>query len=246
MRTEVEIVARARRSPRVRAVGGLAVRETGSSSAHLISTAATPLGGDSIEIRVRLEPGATLHLRTVAAAIALPSAHRPDSSTLWFIDVGDGARLYLNPEPTVVAGGAEHHTSTTVTAHPDATVIIGEHAQLGRAIESPANHARARWRGSLRVDLDGVPMLRHAVTLGEPARGPKLSGDASSHRALSSVFRYPDDRSAEVSATGYAARLELVPPPGAHGATLTTALAATAAGARRYCDDLDLTADEVV
>ncbi|MGC4963333.1 urease accessory protein UreD [Gordonia sp. DT101] len=229
MHTEIEIVARCGRSPRVAATGGLALRRTGPESAHLISTAATPLGGDTIAVRVTVEAGAVLHLRTVAATIALPSAERIDSSSEWFIQVADGGRLHLDPEPIVVAGGAHHRTSTSVVAHPDATVIIAEHAQLGRVTELPEHIARARWEGSLRVDIGGGPVLRHRLALG-----------GTGHRAVSSVFRYPDTRPADVSPDAYAARLELARPPGVNGATLTTALAPTTTRARTSCDELDL------
>ncbi|NDZ95582.1 urease accessory protein UreD [Streptomyces sp. SID6673] len=229
MHTEIEIVARRGRSPRVTASGGLALRRTGPESAHLISTAATPLGGDTIAVCVSVEAGAVLHLRTVAATIALPSADRVDSSSAWTIEVADGGRLYLDPEPIVVAGGAHHRTTTRVVAHPDATVIIAEHAQLGRLTELPEHVVRARWEGSLSVDIGGGPVLRHRLALG-----------GTGHRAASSVFRYPDSRPSEVSADAYAARLELARPPGANGATLTTSLAPTTTRARTLCDDLDL------
>ena len=65
MRTRVEIVAERGRRFRHQAAGGLAVRQTGSQAAHLIGTAATPLGGDDIEIRVVVEAGAHLDLGSV-------------------------------------------------------------------------------------------------------------------------------------------------------------------------------------
>ncbi|MFW0796873.1 urease accessory protein UreD [Gordonia sp. CPCC 205515] len=232
MQTEIDIVAPAGRSARVAAVGGLAARQTGPNAIHLISTAATPLGGDSIVIRVVVEAGATLHLRTVAATIALPARDRLDSTTEWHIDVAEGARLHVDPEPTIVAGGAQHGSTTTVTAHRDSTVIIAEHAQLGRAEESFAVRTRARWSGALRVDIGGLPILRHRLTLGDPAGG--------GHRAVSSVFRFPDERPATVSPVAYAARLELTRPHDIPGSTLTTALDSSTTRARGLCDDLEL------
>lgn len=232
MHTEIEIIALAGRSARVRSVGGLAARVTGPDTIHLISTAATPLGGDSIVIRVVVQAGAALHLRTVAATIALPARDRPDSTTEWHLDVAEGARLHVDPEPMIVAGGAAHRTTTTVVAHPDSTVIVAEHAQLGRAAESPEMHARARWSGAVRVDVGGAPVLRHRLELGTPGGG--------GHRAVGSVFRFPDERSAAVSPIAYAARLELARPQGIPGSTLTSALDATIARARRHCDELEL------
>lgn len=233
MHTEIAIVARAGRSPRVIATGGLAVRQTGIDTVHLISTAATPLGGDTIHVRVVVEAGASLHVETVAATLALPARHRIDSTMTWTIEVADNARLFLNPQPTVVAAGADHRTVTSVVAAATSTVIVAEHAQLGRLEETPDNSARARWRGSLRLDVGGAPILRHQLALGGP--------DSSGHRAVSSVLRYPDERPGDVSPHAYAARLELPRPAGVVGATLTTGLASSARAARVLCDELDLT-----
>ncbi len=210
----------------------MAVRQTGPSSLHLIGTAATPLGGDSITVRVVVEAGATLHLETVAATIALPSRERLDSRMDWWLEVGAGARLYVDPEPTIVAAGAEHRTDTKVIAAPDATVIVAEYAQLGRGTETQEHAARARWQGGLHVDVAGAPVLRHRLAL-EGLRGV-------GHRAVGSVFRYPDERAADVSPTAYATRLELARPAGVAGSTLTTAVTGSATAARAVCDELDL------
>ena len=39
---------------------------------HLVSAAATPLGGDTIVLRVIVEPGARLRVRSAAATVTLP------------------------------------------------------------------------------------------------------------------------------------------------------------------------------
>jgi urease accessory protein len=234
VRTQIEIVAVRGRSPRVAAVGGLAARQTGVETVHLISTAATPLGGDTIDVRVVVEEGASLHLTTVAATLALPARDRPDSVMTWDIEVGAGGRLHLDPQPTVVAGGADHRTSTAIVAHPSATVIVAEHAQLGRSVERAEDVERARWQGALRMDVGDGPLLRHRLGLGGPA--------GSGHRAVSSVLRYPDAREAAVSEMAYATRLELAAPDQGSPATLTTALGSSAQHTRSLADDLDLAA----
>ncbi|MGW0038594.1 urease accessory protein UreD [Gordonia sp. NPDC003376] len=242
MRTEVEIVVDAGRSPRLRATGGLAVRQTGVSSAHLIGTAATPLGGDHIEVVIRIGAGAFLDLGSVAATIALPAADRPDSTARWHIEVGAGARLRVDPQPTVVAGGAHHRSDIVVVLDPDATLDLHEHVQIGRSGRFADTDAGGRWQGGLRVDLPGLPVLRHRVALGPATTGPEPASTASGMRrselqAVSSVFRYPDVRAADVDAVNYAARLTL---PG--DATLTTALAESVPAARALCDALDVVA----
>ncbi|MGC4932150.1 urease accessory protein UreD [Gordonia sp. DT30] len=230
MHTEVEIVAEARRSPRIRCTGGLAVRQTGAASAHLVGTAATPLGGDHIEVLVRLGPGAALDLGSVAATIALPAADRVDSTSHWRIEVGAGARLRLDPQPTVIAGGADHQSVIEVYADADAMIDLHEHIQIGRSASHHPDDATGRWHGRLHVDVGDRPILRHGLALG--------SGSASAAVGLTtitSVFRYPDTRPAVVDATHFAARLAL-----AGDATLTTSLSEGLAQGRARCDALEV------
>lgn len=56
MRSDVVIVACAGRGP-ASSTPGIAVRRTGSDTVYLVSAAATPLGGDVINVRVVVEPG---------------------------------------------------------------------------------------------------------------------------------------------------------------------------------------------
>lgn len=232
MRTEVLIRAIPGRSAQVRAAGGLAVRQTGPTTVHLIGTAHTPLGGDEIGIRIEVAAGAVLHVRTVAATIALPARDIIDSTSRWDISVADGGRLLLEPEPMIVAGGARHSSTTVIDAGADSTVVVHEHAQLGRATEDPAHASRARWDGALHIDIGGVAALRHRVALTGGHLGDRIPGNA-----VSSVFSYPDTRPEAVSPNATAARLRLTA-----DATLTTAIADTASAARRLCEDLEFVA----
>ncbi|MGZ8179483.1 urease accessory protein UreD [Williamsia sp. SKLECPSW1] len=215
MRTVVHVVARAGRAPFSCAVGGLAVRRTGVDTLHLISTAATPLGGDHIDIRVEVEPGARLWLGTVAATIALPARGEPRSTAAWTVDVAEDGELHLAPQPTVVAAAAQHETTTRVRVAGSATALVEESAQIGRHDETGG-----AWSGRLWVDVDDRPMLRHRLDLGA---GSVLGDD---HRAVVSRFVHPDARTGDVSAVALATRMALV-----GGASLTTAVGHTVAQA---------------
>ena len=57
MHSDVLIVARPARQPRIECAGGVAARATEPNTVHLVSTAATPLGGDTIALRVVVERG---------------------------------------------------------------------------------------------------------------------------------------------------------------------------------------------
>ena len=223
MRTDVHIVARPGRSPRIRASGGLAVRQTGPDALHLISTAATPLGGDHVEITVEVEEGARLRLSTVAATIALPSRTERRSTMNWIVLVGPGADLAITPLPTIVAADADLISSTTVRADPTSTLWIDERVQLGRHDEDGG-----RWTGRLHVDLAEDPALRHRLVLDSADTLGSVD-----QRALLSAFRYPDTDAAAVSAHTVAARLQL-----ACGGSLTTVVGRSLSQVERDLIDL--------
>ncbi|PXX59138.1 urease accessory protein [Nocardia tenerifensis] len=208
MRTEVRIVASAAALPEIHASGGLSARRTGPHTVHFIGTAATPLGGDELDITIVVGPGARLTVRSVAATIALPSAATPDSVGRWHFEIAEGAELDFDPEPTIVAGGARHHTVSSIALAPDARLRLRERVQIGRAGENGGG-----WRGDLIADLGELPLLRHRLALGA---GSAADDALAAPRALESELRYPDDRPA--ATTGLAeTRLPL-----AAGGTLLT------------------------
>ncbi len=207
MLTRLRILAQAGRSPRIQAVGGLDARLTGADTVHVIGTAATPLGGDTIEITLCVGPGAVLRVRTVAAGIALPGRHALASAAHWRIDVAAGGTLDLDPHPTVIAGAGQHDSAVFAEIDPAATVRIVERAQVGRAGERDG-----RWSGELLVNMGEVPLVHHRLELGPGTVADDLVG---APRAVVSEFRYPDTRA--VQATLDFARLPL-----AGGGTLAT------------------------
>ncbi|MBP2192336.1 urease accessory protein UreD [Nocardia goodfellowii] len=217
MRTELRIVAARGSLPEIHAVGGLSARRTAPDQVHLIGTAATPLGGDELDIRIVVGAGARLTVRSVAASIALPSVATPLSSAHWHFEIGPGAELDFDPEPTIVAGGARHHTRTTVRLAPDSRVRIRERVQIGRTGEDTGE-----WRGDFLADLADVPLLRHRLHLGSDA---PTDDPLAAPRALDSELRYPDPRAAETHGVDGALL------PLAAGGSLYTRVARTLAAA---------------
>jgi urease accessory protein len=182
MRSDVVIVASPARQPKIECSGGLAARRTESDTVHLVSAAATPLGGDVIHIRVVVERGARLRMRTVAATVALPGALTPESHAFWTLEVeGD---LDLDPQPTVVAATSRHFTSTRLEMSRNARIRLRERIQIGRSDER-----QGFWSGSLRADVDGAPLLRHRIELG---RGSVADDELGTPLACVSELRYPD------------------------------------------------------
>lgn len=223
MHTEISIEASRHRSPRITAVGGLTGRLTGPDTVHLIGTAATPVGGDTITVRISVAAGAHLTVRTVAASLAMPGAVTQRSSAQWHFEIGAEASLIFDPEPMVVVSDASHSVVNTVVMQEDSTLWLRERAQIGRFGE-----ASGRWCSAIRCDVAASPLLRHRVELG----GGSVGHDAlSAPLSLSSTLRYPDTRASKVDLAAGTARLAL-----ARGGSLSTSigdrLADTAADVR--------------
>ncbi|MGF6886921.1 urease accessory protein [Nocardia sp. GAS34] len=191
MDTDLRIVARPGVLPRIHATGGLAARHTGPDTVHLIGTAATPLGGDRLDITIVVEPGARLRVRSVAATIALPGRTTRISHAHWHFEVGEQAELDFDPEPTIVAGGAAHESASTILLAPNARLRLRERIQIGRTGEDFGH-----WGGDLIADITDTPLLRHRLELGMDAP----ADDAlRAPRALTSVLCYPDDTPSRTS-----------------------------------------------
>jgi urease accessory protein len=182
MLSDVLIVASAERSPRIECTGGVAARRTEADTVHLVSAAATPLGGDTIRVRVVVEPGARLRLRSAAATMAMPGTVTMESRASWDLEVA-GA-LDLDPQPTIVAGHARHLTSIRLTVTREGSVRLRERVQIGRSFER-----HGFWTGSLHADVDGSPLLRHRVELGASSVTDDELGSPS---ACVSELRYPE------------------------------------------------------
>jgi urease accessory protein len=204
VRTRVEVVARPGPGGRtvlavVRAGGQLAVRRTGPTSVHLVATAFGPLGGDDAEIRLVVEEGARLSVRSVAAALALPSRGRPLPSSQRIVASVGGA-LDVRLEPTVVAARAHHLAGFTADLADGAVLTVAERVLLGRTGEEPG-----RWTGTTRIERAGRPLLHTTVGLGpgQPAWLPPVAP-----RAYASTVHIADDE-APVATGKDAVRLPL-------------------------------------
>jgi urease accessory protein len=195
VRAVAELVAEAGpggslRLPVQRSQAPLVLRRT-ADAVYLVSGAAGPLGGDTLELRIEVRAGATLRLRTVAAAVALPGRYGEESRLTVTATVGPGARLEYLPEPTVAADGARHRTEVTVSLAADATlllrdeVLLGRHGERGGACRTRLavdRHGARGWRPLLRHELDvsgtDAAGFGPAVLAGHRAAGTLLSVEA--------------------------------------------------------------------
>jgi urease accessory protein len=182
MLSDVLIVARPDRAPSIECAGGVAARRTDADTVHLVSAAATPLGGDTIRVRVVVEPGARLRVRSAAATMAMPGTATMESRASWDLEVaGD---LDLDPQPTIVAGQARHLSMIRLTLTGHGRARLRERVQIGRSYER-----QGFWSGSMHADVDGAPLLRHRVELGA---GSVTDDELGTPMACVSELRYPD------------------------------------------------------
>ena len=72
---------------------------------HVVSSAATLLEGDALQVELDVRPGASLTVRSVAAQLAHPCVRGGATALRVRASVAAGGRLAWLPEPTIVAGG---------------------------------------------------------------------------------------------------------------------------------------------
>ena len=210
---------------RARAGGHFAVRETAPGVVHLVGTAAGPLGGDEVEVRIRVGAGARLAVRSVAATLVYPARDVATSAVRVVAEVADGGHLDLAPEPTIVCAGADLTATTRVALAGSATLRLLEEVVLGRANEPPG-----RWRGRTVVTRDGVPLLSHTLR-SDVLSDARRAGPVEPARAVVTLLEVDAARSAAAAqprVRGNAVALPLAAP----GAILTTAFGRDLAAVR--------------
>lgn len=183
-----------------------------------VNGAAGPLGGDRLRLHLRVEPHASVVVRSTGAALVQPGPHGGWSELEIRIELAEGSRLDLHPEPTVSVRGSRHRTTMRVQAHPSAEARLVEQVVLGRHDE-PCGHLVVHQRIEVgdRVVLDHELELGAGVLAGPGAHGPGRA-------VVSGVLlgeRWSPEPLAEVTPTLAAAAFELVA-----GAWLVSATAA--------------------
>jgi urease accessory protein len=213
---------------RLHAVGQLGVRRTAPGTVHLIGTAAGPLGGDVVEVDVRVRAGARLSVRGVAATLALPGRCGDWATSGLHLLVEDGAVLDHRPAPLVVCRGARLHSRTRVDLRGSAIADVTEQVVLGRHGESGGE-----WTGQLIVQRDGVPVLRSTQRSDLLRAGPTAPGARPTRAVLTRLWT-GGDREPRAGVRGSAVACPLVAGGllvTAVGPDLSTVLADAAAAA---------------
>jgi urease accessory protein len=165
----------------------------------LLATTALLLGGDVVELEVRVGPGARLDLFDVAGTVAHHGRGEPSA---WHVrlELAAGARLTYAGEPFVVGDGADVTRSLQVDLAPDAAAALRDTVVLGRT-----GQRGGRLRSLTTVRVGARPVLLEDQRL-DPDRLRTAPGLLGAHRVLDTLmwlgFAQPDPGHSE--ATTYA------------------------------------------
>jgi urease accessory protein len=213
----------------------LVLRRT-PDAVYVVGGAAGPIGGDELALRISVGAGASLRVRTAAAAIALPGPDGLESVLRITAEVEAGARLEYLPEPVVVSAGARHATIMTITLAEGASLLLRDELLLGRHGE-----AGGAARSVLRVDYAGRPLLRQSLEVS--GADPAILGPAilAGHRAVGNLLQVdpatdPSLRPRPVPVEQASPEVAVMPLAGP--GVLVTALANDAVTLRRRLDQL--------
>lgn len=143
-----------------RAAAPLAVRSSGGR-VLLASTAATPVGGDELDVHLEVGAGAAADVGSVAAMVVWPGPDGAASTLRTSCVVGPGGHLDLAPEPTVSVVGSRHRSITRVTLDRGATCRVLEEVSLGRTGEACGDLTL-----SVRVEREGSVLVHHDESFG--------------------------------------------------------------------------------
>jgi urease accessory protein len=186
----------------------------------LVGGAAGPLGGDELSLDLRVDSGAHVRVRSVAAQAVHPSPHGTASTLRTSITVGDEAVVDWAPEPTLSIVGSVHTTSLRVDAVASARVRLAESLVLGRHHEAGGTITLAQ-----RVHVNGEVVLHTASTFGPGVwSSPGANGPFRTFRSeLHLGPDAPTTTSSSVSPTCVHAVLSIAP-----GVALATTATTTA------------------
>lgn len=146
----------------------LTLRPDSTGTVWLVASAAGPMGGDDLNLRIEVAEGARVTVHSAAAQLVLPGTTDAPARLTIEVHLAEGAHLTWSPEPTVIATGATLHQRTSVDMTETANLTWRETVVLGRHDE-PAGHLTS----ALRVDRAGQPLLRHTLKVPTPAwQGP--------------------------------------------------------------------------
>jgi len=167
----------------VRSQPPLTLRRSGGR-VLVVGSAAGPVGGDELDLRLEVAPGARVSIGTVAATIVWPGPDGRSSTTTLTIDVGDGAHVEWHPCPTVSVAGSDHHMSTIVHLGSGASCRVVDELALGRG-----GQAGGRLDAIVRIERNGAAVVHHRERFGPGTPGWGTTTAVGDARFVHQEFR---------------------------------------------------------
>jgi urease accessory protein len=163
----------------------------------LLATTALLLGGDVVELEVRVGPGARLDLFDVAGTVAYHGRGEPSA---WHVrvELAEDAVLTYAGEPFVVGDGADVTRTLDVDLGPDAAATVRDTVVLGRS-----GQRGGRLRSLTAVRSQGRPVLLEDQQL-DPDGLRNAPGMLGVHRVLDTVLWLGTAQPEPTTATTYA------------------------------------------
>lgn len=163
----------------------------------LLATTALLLGGDVVELEVRVGAGARLDLFDVAGTVAY---HGRGKASAWRVRVtlAEAAGLTYAGEPFVVADGADVTRTLDLDLATGASAAVRDTVVLGRA-----GQRGGQLRSLTSVQVGGRPVLIEDQRL-DPARWRTAPGMLGAHRVLDTVTWLGAAQPEPTTATTYA------------------------------------------
>ena len=151
--------------------------------------------GDRYRIDIDCGPGSATHI-TTQAATNIYGARQNFATQMVNLSVGAGAVLEYLPDPMVPFGGARLFQRTSLTADPDATVILGETLLPGRVAHGEAHAYDLYWGETEARRPDGSLLFTDVLRLspggGEDTRSLGVLGPHDVIATLHVISRQSD------------------------------------------------------
>ena len=124
----------------------------------IVNSSGGVLGGDQLEMRIELDPGAMLTLRTQSAT-RLHRSNGEAACSLCRFSLGADARLDYFPDEIIPFAGSDYEQLTMIDLAPGATALVGEVVTAGR-LAREERFAFTRLALDLRCTGGGRLLLR--------------------------------------------------------------------------------------
>lgn len=171
----------------------LAPRPLGLRGTHariaLVGISMALLGGDTVELRINVGPGATLEIIEPTGMVAYDAGGEP-SRWLLHATLGAGATLIWQGSPFVAAQGSNAHRLANLSLGEGARTLVKETLVLGRSTET-----EVQLRNQTQATLDGCELLVEDLDITAVNRDlPGILGSAKAmHTLLAAGWRPQGD-----------------------------------------------------